>query len=222
MRPNGRLYQRLVVRLLSVGLLRRNYIILGVEIMIVKLLLLILALALLTLTGKAQDDYRPRQKDLSWGAKAGALRAAAWTNPATDTAFVAVRNFSSRMICYCEPPFEVLPALYARRNAVSQWQPIPLKTPPQERTVVAICNTVHVKPNEEMPNYTRRKKNTYSFSVDLREYSFPADLSGEVEVKFVLHLAYAQKAYCTPQKEVRVESKAFVIKLPFPEAAAQR
>ena len=64
-----------------------------------------------------------------------------------------------------------------------------------------------------------RKKKNYSFSVDLREYSFPADWSGTVEVKIVQSNVYCNK---TGNKIGEIESPAFAIKLPFPEAAAQR
>jgi hypothetical protein len=200
--------------------------------MAVKLLFLILASALLTINGTAQDNHRPRQKDLSWGAQTGALRMAVWTNPATDTAFVAVRNFSSRVICYCEPPFDIIPAVYARRNAASEWQEIKLKPTPGERTFLPICETIIVTPDDEMPSYTWqtrkeknvRNKNNYSFSVDLRQYSFPADWSGTAEVKFVQYFHYSHNANCDKptSNKAKVKSKAFVIKLPFPEAVTQR
>jgi hypothetical protein len=200
--------------------------------MTIKLLLLILASAFLTVTDIAQDNYRPRKKDLSWSAQAGVLRMAVWTNPATDTAFVAVRNSSSRKICYCEPPFDIIPAVYARRNAASEWQEIKLKsTPSEERIFLPVCTTINVTPYDEMPSYTWqtskvknvRNKNNYSFSVDLRQYSFPADWSGAVEVKFVQYFDYFQNANCVKsRKEVKVKSKAFAIKLPFPEAAVQQ
>lgn len=197
----------------------------------VKLLLLISALAFLTATSAAQDNYRPRKKDLTWGAKAGDLRMAVWTNPLTDTMFVAVRNFSSGKICYCARRFDILPAVYARRNAASEWQEITLKVPPQPVIEVSDCRVVRLKPTEEMPSYARQtaarrkvvKKNNYSFSVDLRHYSFPADWSGTAEAKTVLHFDYSQSADCSQSgKKVIIESPIFAINLPFPEAGMQK
>jgi hypothetical protein len=226
--------------------------------MTIKLLLLILALALSTVTGIAQDDYRPKQKDLSWGMKAGFFQMAVWTNSATDTAFVAVRNSSPGWIYYCEPPLNFFsPAVYARRNAASEWQTIKLKrTPPQEDRPFApncisitrwgeenpsrhSCTKVTIKPNEEMPRHTMwndvQKTENYSFSVDLRQYSFPFDWSGTIEAKFVQNIpiliAYTPTShtihYCNlisdnPKNEVKVESPVVKINLPFPEAATQK
>ena len=93
------------------------------------------------------------------------------------------------------------------------------------------CPVVRLKPNEEMPSYARQtaarrkvvKKNNYSFSFDLHKYSFPADWSGTVEVKTVIHFDYSQSADCfQPGKKVIIESPIFAINLPFPEAAMQK
>lgn len=190
--------------------------------MTVKLLLLILALALSAVTSQGQDNYRPRHKDLSWGVRADGLRITAWTNPATDKVFVAVRNFSTRKICYCDPGANNF-TVYARRDAASQWQALKFKTPPQEVTLTALCDAITLKPNEELPSYelqngVRNIKN-YSFSLDLREYKFPADLSGTVQVKIV-----QSNVYCNNPKNTvgEVESQTFKIKLPFTEEAARR
>jgi hypothetical protein len=156
------------------------------EIMTVKLLILIFALTFLTVAGTAQDNYRPKKKDLSWSIKADGLRMTAWTNPATDKVFVAIRNFSTKKICYCDPQVNNF-TVYARKNAASQWQEITLKPPLQEIVVVAICNAINFEPNEEMPSYVLqngvRKKKNYYFSLDLREYSFPADLRDRLKLR---------------------------------------
>ena len=186
--------------------------------MTVKLSLLILALALPTITITAQDNYRPKKKDLSWGVKANGLRMAVWTTPATGKAFVAVRNFSTRKICYCNPEVNNF-TVYARKNAASQWQALKFNTPPQEVIILPICHTISLKPNEEMPSYMLRdgvrKKKNYAFSLDLREYSFPSELSGTVKAKIVQHNVYCNQ---TGNKVGEVESQTFEIKLPFTEA----
>ena len=46
---------------------------------------------------------------------------AVWTNPATGMVFGAVRNFSSKKICYCHPLSNNF-TVYARKDAVSEWQ----------------------------------------------------------------------------------------------------
>lgn len=188
--------------------------------MTVKLLLLILALALLTVTSLAQDDYRPRKKDLSWGVKADGLRMTVWTNPATDKVFGAVRNFSSKKVCYCKPLGNNF-TIYARKKSASQWQEIPLRPEEIKKgtvVILPICHAITLKPNEEIPPPTSPKRN-YSFSVDLREYSFPVDWYGIVELKIVQANVYCHNA---GNNVGNVESQAIKIKLPFTEAAAQR
>jgi len=183
--------------------------------MTVKSSLLILALALLTTTSAAQDNYRPKQKDLSWGVKADGLRMAAWTNPATDKVFVAVRNFSTRRICYCDSEDAYPFTVYARKGPTSQWQELKFKEQPQTVTVLPLCRTKTLRQNEEMrPDGS--PKNDYSFSVDLRVYSFPADLSGAVEVKMVQPNVYCNGAGNTVGE---VESRVLMIRLPFNEVA---
>lgn len=183
--------------------------------MTVKLLFLIFCLGFLSAAGAAQDNFRPGKKDLSWGVEADGLRMAVWTNPAADKIFAAVRNFSSKKICYCRVDGNNF-TVYARKNAGSPWQKLEFKTLPEESVIVPICNTVTIKPNEEMPSYAlkngARKKKNYSFSVDLREYLFPADWRGTVEVKIIQSNVYCGKA---KNKLGEVESPAFEIKLPF-------
>lgn len=189
--------------------------------MTIKLLLLILSLAVLTATATAQDNYRPKPKDLSWGAEADGLRISVWTAPAADKVFVAVRNFSRKKICYCRSEFNNL-TVYARKSAAFEWQPLQFKTPPPV-IVVSICIHGILKPNEEMPSYVlqngARKKKNYSFSMDLREYSFPADWSGTVEAKIVQSNVYCNKS---KNKIGEVESPVFEIKLPLTGATVQR
>lgn len=187
--------------------------------MTVKLSLLLLALALSAVTITAQDNHRPGKKDLSWGVKANGLRMTAWTSPATDKVFIAVRNFSARKFCYCDPMTDNF-TVYARRNAASQWQALTFKTPPQEVTILAICQAISLKPDEEIPSYilrdgVREKKN-HSFSLDLREYHFPSEWSGTVEAKIVQSNVYCNQ---TGNKVGEVESQTFKIRLPFTEAA---
>ncbi len=187
--------------------------------MIVKLHFLILALALLTVTSNGQDNYRPKKKDLSWGVKADGLRMSAWTNPATDKVFFAVRNFSTKKICYCDPEFNNF-TVKARKNAASQWQELKFKAPSQEVIFLTICNTKTLRQNEEMTFYALQNevgsKKNY---LDLREYSFPADWNGAVEAKII-----QRNVYCPKTKNINgeVESQTFEIKLPFTGAAAQR
>lgn len=183
--------------------------------MTVKLLFLIFSLALLSITGAAQNDYRPGKKDLSWGAESDGLRMAVWTNPAANKIFAAVRNSSAKKICYCQVEGNNF-TVYARKNAASPWQELKFKTPLQEVVILPICTTGTLTSNEEMPSYVvqngARKKKNYSFSVDLREYIFPADWSGTVEIKIT-----QSNVYCDKHKNELgdVESPAFKIKLPF-------
>jgi hypothetical protein len=170
----------------------------------------------LSLPSTAQDNYRPKKKDLSWGVEAKGLRMSVWTNPATDKVFSAVRNSSTKKICYCQADDNNF-TVYTRKNAALEWQQLSLKTQPQEVVMVAICIAGTLAPNEEMPSYMLRnavrKKNNYSFSLDLHEYSFPADWSGTVEVKIAQSNVFCSGAH----KVGEVESRAFEIKLPFTE-----
>lgn len=179
----------------------------------VRVLLLILSITVLTVTGTAQENFRPKKKDLSWGVESQGLRMAGWTSPATDKVFGAVRNSSSQKICYCEEDGDNL-TVYARKNAVSGWQ-LMLKTQPQEVVKVAICIAGNLKPNQEMPSYILqdnvRKKNNYSFTIDLLRYNFPSNWSGSVEAKIVQFNVYCSGA----QKVGEVESQPFKVKLPF-------
>ena len=193
------------------------------EMMTVKLLRLLLALAWSTVPSQGQNHYRPKPKDSAWGVRADGLRMTAWTNPATDQVFVAVRNFSNKQICFCDPPGINNFAVYARRNSAAPWQELQFRTPPQPVTLNALCEASTLKPNEEMPFYewqngVRQRKN-YSYALDLREYSFPAEWSGTVQVKIVQY-----NIYCTDpiNRGGEVESQTFEIRLPFPEEAAQR
>lgn len=184
--------------------------------MTLKLLFLIFCLAFLSITGAAQEDFRPGKKDLTWGAGADGLRMSVWTNPAADKIFAAVRNFSPEKICYCRVDGNNF-TVYARKNAASpEWQKLDFKTPPEESVIISICNTGIIKPKEEMPSYVlengARKKKSHSFSINLREYIFPADWSGAVEVKIVQSNVYCGK---TQNKVGDVESPALKIKLPF-------
>ena len=192
--------------------------------MTLKLLFSILALVLLTGTVTAQevnDDYRPKGKDLTWGAEAGGLRMAVWTNPATGTIFGAVRNFSSKKICYCLPHENnyTVYRVYARKNAASpeEWQKLQFKTPPPDGVWVADCLVVNLRQGEEMPVYVlqngKRKKKNYSFFLDLNKYNFPAEMGDTVEIKLVQFNVYCHK---TENKMGEVESPVFKIKLPFP------
>src|SRR5688500_2600890 len=105
-------------------------------IMKLKLFFLIFCLTLLSSTSAAQDDYRPGKKDLSWGVEADGLRISVWTNPAADKIFAAVRNSSSKKICYCQVDGNNF-TVYARKNAASPWQELEFKTPPQEVVVLS-------------------------------------------------------------------------------------
>lgn len=190
--------------------------------MAVKLLLLILALAWSDVTTRGQDNYRPRPRDLTWGAEANGLRMAVWTTPATDKLFIAVRNFSRKKICYCGLLHVSELKVYARKDSVSPWLELWLKTAPQG-IAVALCYLNTLKPNEETPSYElrngERKRLNYSLSLNLREYSFPAEWSGTAEVKIV-----RPTAYCIGDKYKigQVESPVVKIKLPFAEAGASR
>jgi hypothetical protein len=138
-------------------------------------------------------------------------------NPANDKVFLAIRNFSTRKICCCDPEVNNF-TVYARKNAASQWQALEFKTRSQEVILTSQSISINLKPNEEMPSYAlqngMRKKKNYYFSLDLREYSFPADWSGTVEAKIVQHNVYCNK----PKNNIgEVESQSFEIKLPFTE-----
>lgn len=182
-----------------------------------RLLLLILSLAL---PGTAQDNYRPKKKDAIWGSEARGLRMSVWTNPASYKVFVAVRNSSTKKICYCHADDNNYTA-YARKNAASEWQQLNVKAQPHEVVMVAICTAITIKPNEEMPSYFRqntvRKKNNYSFSLDLRDHIFPPDWNGTVEAKVVQSNVFCSGA----EKLGEVESQPFEVKLPFTEAKPQ-
>ena len=194
--------------------------------MVVKLLLLILASAFLTVICTAQDNHRPKQKDLSWGVKAGVFQMAGWTNPAADTVFVAVRNASRKKVCYCKSDCGgYLSKIYARKTAASDWQEIRFKPlSPEEiekyRCVeVSMCFNTTLKPNEEIP-FPSRLQNTspnknYLLSIDLRRLIFPSDWSGALEVKIA-----ATFVNCRKEKGgvVKVESPVVKINLPFAEA----
>lgn len=153
---------------------------------------------------------------------------AAWTNPATDKIFVAVRNFSRKKICYCNPE-EIGFSVYARKNDGSAWQILRNKTWADEMIVLPLCGLINLKPTEETPFYVlennTRKKTNYTHSLDLREYAFPADWSGTVEVKIEQSLVFCVTG--NPEKPKKpyvgiVESPAVKIKLPFTETTAQR
>lgn len=184
----------------------------------VKLLLLIFASALLTATSNGQDDYRSRQKDLSWGAKSDAFQMAAWTNPTTDTIFFAVRNALRKKVCYCKSYYGYPIKFYARKTAASEWQeikPKPLTSEEIEKSnyvEVSLCFNTTLKPNEEIPlpeqfQNTAQNKN-YLHSIDLRRLVFPADWSGAVEFKVTA-------TFVNCSKVVEVESPIVKIKLPF-------
>jgi hypothetical protein len=188
--------------------------------MTTKLLLLVLNFAFLAVAMTGQENFRPKKKDLSWGREAQGLRMTVWTNPATDKIFAAIRNSSTQRICYCEEDGDNL-TVYVRRDAGSAWQPLMLKTQPQEVVKVAICIAGNIKPNQEMPSYILqnnvRKNSNYSFTIDLRRYNFPSDWSGSVEAKIV-----QSNVYCSGSQKVgEVESQPFKVKLPFIDPVSQ-
>jgi len=170
--------------------------------------LVILALVLSGASTAAQHTYRPK-RDLSWGREAGGLRMAAWTNPAIDTVFVAVRNASGRSICHCEPEHAYSFSVYARSNSALPWQELEFKTRPEDVVTLALCHGTTLKPGQEMPSDGSPKD--HSFSVDLRGYRFPPDWSGAVDVKIVQSLVYCSQ---TGNKVGELESPTVRIRLP--------
>ncbi len=128
---------------------------------------------------------------------------AAGTDPATSLILVAVRNASSREVCYCQAPHDYTHTVYARKDSGSPWQALPLKTDPGEITFVAICNTQTLKPNDEMPP-GRLPAKDHSYSVDLRAYQFPDDWSGAVDIKIVQSFVYCNR---TGSKVGELESR---------------
>jgi hypothetical protein len=197
--------------------------------MTIKLLFLILSFALLTFTIAAQDNFRPKQKDLSWGIESKGLRMSAWTNLDATKVFIAVRNFSTKKICYCNPE-DFQYTVYARKNAESMWQPLINKTMPDKIIWLPLCHLINLKPAAEKTFYVLknkvRKKTNYSFSLNLREYNFPADWSGTVEVKIVQPIVLCPKDDFKGEPESEylseIESPIIKIKLPFTEVIMQR
>ena len=173
----------------------------------VRLLLLISALALASAASKAQD-YRPAQEDLAWGEHSRGLRTAVWTNPATDQVFGVIRNFSPQKVSY----YDIIgyDGVYARQDAASKWRQIKLKpTEPKEVISLLSCNTI--QPKEEVKSY-----------LDLREYDFPADWNGLVEVRIVRVLSSEDGECDKNYRTAKVKSRTFNAKLPLTGAASQR
>lgn len=171
----------------------------------IKLLLLILVSALSTATSQAQAD---RPANLAWGDRSKGLRTAVWTNPETDQVFGVIRNFSPRKISY----YDIIGynEVYARQDAASKWRQIKLKsTEPKEVIALLSCNTIQQK--EEVKSY-----------LDLREYDFPADWNGLVEVRIVWVLSSEDGKCDKNYRTAKVKSRTFNAKLPFLEAATQK
>ncbi len=177
------------------------------------LLLTFLGLAFLTAIS-GQQSNRPSNKDLRWGVEANGFRMAVWTNPANDKVYGAVRNPTSRKLCYCREDDDNL-GIYARKNAAGEWQAVPFKVAPGEVVKVAICNAERVNPRQEMPAYVLkgsvREKTDYSFVIDLNKYRFPAELGGTAQIKVVQH-----DVYCGGTKNTtgQIESPPITIKVP--------
>jgi hypothetical protein len=135
---------------------------------------------------------------------------AAWTDPATSLIRVAVRNASAREVCYCQAPHDYTHTVYARKDSASPWQVLRLKTDPGEITVVAICNTQTLKPNDEM-SPGRSPAKDHSYSVELRAYEFPDGWNGAVEIKIVQSFVFCNR---TGNKLGDLESRPLRISVP--------
>ena len=200
------------------------------EAMLIRSLLLTLTLVSVTGMNQAQDYRRPR-KDLLWGADAKGLRISAWINLETSQVFAVIRNFSAKKICYCDYVLGNFVKVYARRDAVSDWQEIKPKppTPEELKNMTYIgglpCSENKIlKPGKEMPPYAgwprgkfkppKREKKNYSFSLDLSVYAFPPDFNGAAQIKIVQNVFHG---HCPDAYEGEVESPAFEIKLPLPK-----
>lgn len=174
--------------------------------MTIKLLLLIFVLTFLNVASTAQAD---RPANLAWGDYSRGLRMAVWTNPATDQVFYVIRNFSTRKVLYTNlvMGFEI----YARQGVAAKWRRIKLKpAEPREEIALLICYTV--QPKEEV-------QKSY---LDLREYDFPADWNGLVEVRIVRILSLTERMCDKNYRTAKVKSRTFNVKLPLTAAAAQR
>lgn len=134
---------------------------------------------------------------------------AVWTNPATEQVFYVIRNFSARKVFYSN--FVVYHEVYARQGAAAKWRRIKLKpAEPKEEIALLICYAV--QPQEEV-------QKSY---LDLREYDFPADWNGLVEVRIVRVLSLTERVCDKNYRTAKVKSRTFDAKLPLTGAAAQR
>lgn len=134
---------------------------------------------------------------------------AVWTNPETDQVSAVIRNFALQKISYSEGVVAHI-EVYARRNAASKWQEVRPK-PLESREVIAILLCPTIQPNEEE-----------KFRVDLREYDFPADWNGLVEVRIVRVLSLTERVCDKNYRTAKVKSRTFNVKLPLTGATAQR
>ena len=159
-----------------------------------------------------------RPSDLNWKATTNGLELAAWSMDDWPLVFCAVYNPTKSPIQYpggCGLGWWEFTTVFARENGTAKWTEIKIRPDsPFGKRVVTGAGPIPMvlPPGQEFrmsmpsrmggPLVLPLSDRNFSFCVDLREYSFPEDLSGLIEIR-ISSLGYEFPETTLPMDTIR-------------------